>query len=66
MAPYLLNFVYLALLLALSPWILYAALRQGKYRQGYGEKLLGLVPRCEEILSSSEFENHKGDGVSSK
>lgn len=42
--PYLLNFVYLALLVAVSPWLAYAAIRKGKYRAGFAEKFLGLVP----------------------
>ena len=42
---YLLNLCYLLLLLALSPWILWAAIRKGKYREGYAAKLLGRVPR---------------------
>jgi 3-deoxy-D-manno-octulosonic-acid transferase len=42
--PYLLNVIYLALLLLASPWLLYAAVRHGKYRQGWAEKLGGLVP----------------------
>jgi len=43
--PYLLNFFYLLLLLAASPWLIWSAIRKGKYREGYAEKLLGLVPR---------------------
>jgi len=43
--PYLLNFVYLFLLVAVSPWLAYAAIRKGKYRAGFAEKFLGLVPR---------------------
>ena len=39
---YLLNLVYFALLLALSPWILAAAVRKGKYRSGFAAKFLGL------------------------
>jgi len=42
---WLLNGVYLTLILLASPWIAWAALKQGKYRAGFGEKLLGLVPR---------------------
>jgi 3-deoxy-D-manno-octulosonic-acid transferase len=42
---YLLNLLYLALLIALAPWFLYQALARGKYRQGFAAKLLGLVPR---------------------
>lgn len=53
MAPYLLNVIYIALLFALSPWILYRAVRHGKYRQGCREKLFGLVPWRDEILSAS-------------
>ncbi len=43
--PYLLNILYAALLVAISPWLLWSAVRKGKYRAGYGAKLLGLVPR---------------------
>lgn len=43
--PYLLNFVYVLLLLIVSPWLIVQAVRKGKYREGYAEKLLGLVPR---------------------
>ena len=43
--PYLLNLVYLLLILAASPWLLYQAIRNGKYRRGYAQKLLGRVPR---------------------
>jgi 3-deoxy-D-manno-octulosonic-acid transferase len=41
---YLLNALYLLLLLAYSPWLLYAAIRKGKYREGFAEKFLGRVP----------------------
>ena len=43
--PYLLNLIYLLLILAASPWLLVQAVRKGKYREGYAEKFLGLVPR---------------------
>ncbi len=43
--PYVRNLVYLALLILMSPWLLLASVTKGKYRQGFGEKLLGLVPR---------------------
>ena len=43
--PYLLNIVYLFLLLVASPWLIWSAIRTGKYREGYAEKLLGLAPR---------------------
>src|SRR5688500_3490412 len=41
---YLLNVIYLLLLAAFSPWLIYAALRHGKYRVGLAQKLLGRVP----------------------
>jgi len=43
--PYLLNVVYLLLILVSLPWLAWQALTKGKYRAGYAEKLLGLVPR---------------------
>jgi len=41
---YLLNFVYLMLSACTLPWLLDAAIRKGKYREGWGAKLLGRVP----------------------
>ncbi len=41
---WLLNGVYLAVLFVASPWILWAALKYGKHREGFAEKLLGRVP----------------------
>lgn len=47
MAAYLLNAVYLVLVVAVSPWLLWNGYRKGKYRQGYGAKFWGTVPvRC--------------------
>ncbi len=43
--PYLLNLVYLLLIFLSLPWLVWQSLRKGKYREGYGAKLLGLVPR---------------------
>ena len=43
--PYLLNLIYILLLILVSPWLVVQAVRKGKYREGYAEKLLGLVPR---------------------
>jgi 3-deoxy-D-manno-octulosonic-acid transferase len=43
--PYLLNVFYLALVVVVSPWLVFQAIRTGKYREGFAEKLLGLVPR---------------------
>jgi 3-deoxy-D-manno-octulosonic-acid transferase len=42
---WLLNTVYLIALAMCAPLIAWAAIRTGKYRAGFGEKLLGLVPR---------------------
>ncbi len=41
---YLLNVVYLLLLMAVFPWLVWQALRKGKYREGFAAKFLGLVP----------------------
>ncbi len=43
--PYLLNLLYLLLILFSLPWLVWQAVRKGKYRQGYAAKFLGLVPR---------------------
>jgi 3-deoxy-D-manno-octulosonic-acid transferase len=43
-ASWILNCAYLTLLLVCAPWIVWSAFRTGKYREGYREKLLGLVP----------------------
>ena len=40
--PWILNFAYLLVLSLLSPWLLYRALRTGRYRRGIRDKLLGL------------------------
>lgn len=44
MLGWLFNLAYLALLAAISPWLVYRGLTQGKYRQGWAEKLWGAVP----------------------
>jgi 3-deoxy-D-manno-octulosonic-acid transferase len=41
--PYLLNILYLLVLLLLSPWLVYKAIATGKYRRGFGAKFLGRV-----------------------
>ncbi len=43
--PYLLNIIYLLLIVVCSPYLAYAAMRHGKYRDGWSEKFLGRVPR---------------------
>ena len=45
LSTWLLNSIYLTLIVVASPWILWTAWRQGKYREGFAEKLLGRVPR---------------------
>jgi 3-deoxy-D-manno-octulosonic-acid transferase len=42
--PYLLNVIYALLILAALPWLVFQAIRAGKYREGYAEKFLGRVP----------------------
>jgi 3-deoxy-D-manno-octulosonic-acid transferase len=42
--PYLLNLIYLLLILISLPWLVVQAVRKGKYREGYAAKFLGLVP----------------------
>jgi 3-deoxy-D-manno-octulosonic-acid transferase len=42
--PWLLNLVYVVLLLAAAPVVLYRMIAHGKYRTGWGEKLLGNLP----------------------
>ena len=43
--PYLLNLVYLLLILFSLPWLAWQAVRKGKYREGYAAKLWGRVPQ---------------------
>jgi len=42
--PLLLNLVYLALLTACAPLLIFRALRTGRYREGWPEKFLGRAP----------------------
>lgn len=44
---YLLNVVYLLLLVVLAPWLAVQSILRGKYREGFAAKFLGLVPRRE-------------------
>jgi 3-deoxy-D-manno-octulosonic-acid transferase len=41
---YLFNAIYVLLLLAAVPWLLWCRLTQGKYRDGWSQKLWGRVP----------------------
>ncbi|MGW8255997.1 MAG: 3-deoxy-D-manno-octulosonic acid transferase [Thermoguttaceae bacterium] len=43
--PYLLNLIYLLLILLALPYLAWQAVFKGKYRHGFAAKLLGLVPR---------------------
>ncbi len=45
---WLLNLVYAALLIAVSPIVLWRMLTQGKYRDGWGQKLWGQLPASDE------------------
>lgn len=49
----LLNFVYLIALFCFSPVLLYEAIKKGKYRTGWSEKLWGAVPKFAARQSSS-------------
>ncbi len=51
---WLLNVAYAALLLALSPLLIYRAVTQGKYRTGWSEKLLGCVPELPAVEPSKQ------------
>ena len=42
--PFLLNLIYLLLIVLSLPWLLWQAARKGKYREGYAAKFLGDVP----------------------
>ena len=42
--PYLLNLCYVCLIVVASPWLIYSAIRKGKYREGWAAKFLGKVP----------------------
>ncbi|MBV8229803.1 MAG: 3-deoxy-D-manno-octulosonic acid transferase [Planctomycetaceae bacterium] len=42
--PFVLNLIYLVLLLGCAPALIYRTLRTGKYREGWSAKLLGQAP----------------------
>ncbi len=46
-SSWLLNCVYFTVLILCAPLILWVAVRTGKYREGYWQKLFGLVPKRE-------------------
>lgn len=43
--PFALDLIYAVILAMVSPWLLWQAFKAKKYREGYGEKLLGRAPR---------------------
>ena len=43
--PYLLNLIYVLLILLSLPWLVWQSVRKGKYREGYAAKFFGVVPR---------------------
>ncbi|HEX6963280.1 MAG TPA: glycosyltransferase N-terminal domain-containing protein, partial [Lacipirellula sp.] len=45
LTAWMLNAAYLAVLILASPWILWAAVKHGKYREGFAAKFLGCAPR---------------------
>ncbi|HYO25958.1 MAG TPA: glycosyltransferase N-terminal domain-containing protein, partial [Lacipirellulaceae bacterium] len=45
LAAWLLNLAYLATLAIAAPWIVWSAVRHGKHREGFADKLLGRVPQ---------------------
>lgn len=47
MFAWFLNLAYLALLAIVSPWLIFQSLRNGKYSEGWSERLFGRVPRRE-------------------
>lgn len=50
---WLLNALYLLLLLFLSPWLIFRAVTTGRYREGFLEKCFGMVPVLEEKPDSA-------------
>jgi len=42
---YLLNCIYVLLVIVALPWLLYQSITKGKYREGFATKFLGRVPR---------------------
>jgi len=51
---FLLNLVYGLLLTALSPVLIYRSLVHGKYREGWGAKLFGSLPRLDTVADDRE------------
>ena len=51
---FLLNIAYCLLLIAVSPVLIYRSLVHGKYRDGWGEKLLGFLPDLGSVSSGKD------------
>ena len=51
---WLLNLAYIALLVILSPLLLYRAIVQGKYRRGFRQKYLGRIPRRRHVYAKAK------------
>jgi 3-deoxy-D-manno-octulosonic-acid transferase len=50
---YLLNLIYILLLFVASPWIVWRWVTQGRYKQGWREKLFGNLPRLSTATTAS-------------
>ena len=50
---YLLNLIYILLLFVASPWIVWRRVTQGRYKQGWREKLFGNLPRLSTATTAS-------------
>jgi 3-deoxy-D-manno-octulosonic-acid transferase len=51
--PIFLNLIYALLLALASPWILWRCVAQGRYRQGWPQKLLGRLPDRQSVCRDS-------------
>jgi len=52
MKRWLFNLIYIGVLLALSPMIVYRSFRHGKYREGFKQKFFGRIPKRRHILQN--------------
>jgi 3-deoxy-D-manno-octulosonic-acid transferase len=52
---FLLDAIYVFAIFLASPWLIYGAIRHGKYRHGYLEKFLGRVPQRESARPCAWF-----------
>lgn len=56
---YFLNLIYILLLIVASPWIVWRRVTQGRYQQGWREKLFGNLPRPSASTSNSSSNQNK-------